>query len=522
MAPVDHWKTSFMAVLYPLYIQYKTRALARIAVFGSAENQAAKRVVQAREVVETNPVLNALGVKKPIRASDWGGLSFTLDRRGEVLMGNSMKAFGIGGQCQGWKFDLIIFDDVADVKNSSTDNLRKKLEYKFLREQINRLVEVPAYPLDKSRAISICTSLHEDDLNHKMYKGFEEGSSPHFEVVKRRAIYYEDEYDDAPEFVQVQIDRKKFTIKRTLASGEVESEPIGLLFPEKFPYPNLMEKKSKSKKFWAQNYLQEPLSDEDYTINIEWIEAAFDKTLILGPALWFDYLLPLGYVLYFVFDPAIVRTKAKAQKKNSDYWVMEARAYLKSKDHRVVVDYRRDRGARKWELLQEAISFYNLFKFRIPDNGRILVGQRTIPDPVWVVENNAAQDFLVQDMEDIFGKSFVRGVASTHVSKNDGFIGLPAVSYAYEQNAITLPAGNNRSLKHAERKRDEWSRYGQESRHDDVATCDLLAEFGLGRLRGKIKNIDPNILKVKTRGSRNFTGLMSTKDRYARRRNGTR
>lgn len=500
--PVDSWKTTFLAVIYPLYLMYLTQGLVRIGLFSDAEKLSKKRIVQARTVIENNSKLNSIGVRKPVRAHDWGETSFTVERPPErAISGSTMMAFGIGGQSQGHKFDVIILDDVVCQDNSSTEAKRKYIETKFRREVISRLTKRPPPPLKKTRAISICTAFNKEDLNHKLGRGFDEGNVPTFVEKRYKAIYEQEDIDEAPEFIKKQLREKRFLVKDADTN---EIRPIGLAFPKILPYKYLMKmKREQGAKFFAQNYQQIPLSDEDYTIPPEWITACFKPDLIMGPDLWFRGFSGKGFVLFFVFDTAIVRSKKEAEKRDTDFWVMEARAYSQKLDLRVIIDYRRGRGARKTELLNTAIDFYNTFLLS-KDTNRIVAGAPADIVPCWYIEDNIAQDYLVQDMEDIFGKSHVRGLRTTHISKNDGFIGLPAVSYAYERGAVMIPTGDARSQAFAKVLLEEATNYGQGIGHDDVFMCELINEQAIGKLRHVIKPLDSNLLGVKKRGARNF------------------
>lgn len=518
-APVDSWKSTILAVNYPLYLMYITEGLVRIGAFSAGEDLSKKRIIQCREAIEGNPRLQAIGVQRPARSSDWGETSFTVVRN-KVISGSTMKAFGIGGQSQGFKFDYISLDDVVSRDNSRTETNRKNLEEKFRREVISRLSQEPPPPLTRSRAVAIWTAFHKDDLNHKLGRGFESGNVPTFMERRYKAIYEESEIDEAPEFVKKQIRDGRYKV-RNPDTGEMRT--IGLVFPERLSYKRLMrEKNSQGPKYFAQNYLQVPATDEDYAINPEWIRSCFDPSHVMGPELWWNYFARRGFKLFLVLDPAVTRSKKQAQKKDRDYWVMEARCYSQQHDLRVILDYRRGRGILKRELLDETINFYNSFLGEKGDPTKIVAGAPARISPIWNVEDNSAQDWLVQDMEDIFGKSHVRGLLTTHISKNDGFIGLPAVSYAFETKKVLIPTGNARSLAYAELLCREAEDFGTGSGHDDIMDCQLINEQAIGKLRGVIKNLNPALLGFKKRGPRSFGNIPTPAQRYRSRARMTR
>lgn len=238
----------------------------------------------------------------------------------------------------------------------------------------------------------------------------------------------------------------------------------------------------------------------------------------MGPAAWFNSFVGKGFALYFVLDPSVARNKRQAEKKKTDFYVMEARCYSKKLDLRVILDFRRGRGIRKEALKQEAINFYNSFLSPPGDPTKRVAGMVSSVLPIWHVEDNAAQDYLVQDWEDTFGKSYVRGLTTTHISKNDGFVGFPAIQSAYEGGRVKILAGDNRSLGYARLKRDELCNFGVGGYKDDTVSADLISEQAIAKIRGPIKMLPNAALGFKSRGARNFRNIPTPRQRYRQRR----
>ncbi len=518
-APVDSWKSTIIATNYSLYLMYLTQGKVRIALISATENLSKDRLVQCRDTIENNPILNELGVRKPDskKIKDWGELSFTVEREETGIFGSTLEAYGVGGQIQGKKFDIIIMDDVVSIQNSSTHNNRKNIEKKYKREILTRVLEVPTEPLKASRILAVCTALNKEDLNQKLSTGFD-GEETSFICKKYRAIYEMSEYHEAPKFVQKQLKTGKYMVP----DGDIGQKPIGLLFPERLDYESLMKKKKKSgPTAFAQNYLQMPLADEDYTINPEWIHQCFDTSLTMGPALWHEKYSRLGYTLFFVLDPAVIDSKVEAEKKDSDYWNMEARCYHPGLDMRVILDFRRDRGRKKVEMIEMMKLFYISFLYTDPNPNEITVGQqhRSIL-PKLYVEQVAAQRYLVQDFQAIFGATRIKGVNTTYVSKKDGFVGLPAVQYAFEQAHVIIPCGDKRSSDYAKLLEQEAINFGHNWGHDDVMDCQLINEVAIGDIkqRNLITMLDNNKFGMPNRGPRNLRNVPTPRQRYASRR----
>jgi hypothetical protein len=512
-APVDSWKSTILAVDYPLYLMYLTNSLIRIGVFSEKEDLSVKRIIQARQAIESVKILGELGIKKPANPNDWGERSFTIDR-GTVISGSTMKAFGIEAATQGYKIDVGILDDVVSLANSSTEGNRRRLREKFRREVLSRLTQKPPAPLKASRFLSIGTSFHRDDLNHELGKGFEGSTIPPFKEFRFRAIYEESEKLSAPGFVQKQIEGKKFMVRDL---GDDNKRPIGLLFPEHHilgNYKKLMTKKDEQgSRFFSQNYLQVPISDEDMLIQMDWVIRALKPKMIMGPDLWLDILRHHGFILFFLMDPAIIRNKSEAKRKDSDYWVMEADAYNAKEDMRVIVDFRRSRGNSKQELLSISKDFYE--SFAVPNTGVITREDAARLPYKWYVEQVQAQDFLIQDMEEIFGKSFVRGLKTTYISKNDKMTGLPGVSLMYEKGGLWIPTGDERSMGYAKVVMEEATGYPSNTTHDDTFSVSLMREQAIAGLRSFTKILDPNSMHMPKAFQRTFS-VPSPSQRYSR------
>ncbi len=514
--PPDSGKSTFFGVNYPLYMMYRTKGHIRMGYFAEGLGLASRGVIQVRETVESNPIIQELGIKKPPgKPEDWGKNSFTVIRP-KSIAGSTMKAYGIGGSTQGIKIDLGILDDVVSLKNSSTPTNRKTLSDKFQREVDSRVTQEVPEPLEKARFLGICTACHIDDLNHVLARGFD-GEEPTYVEKRYKAYYTLEQYDEAPKFVQKQLDDKS-VIKKDDNDPDDPGEVIGLLCPERLPLSVLKKKMAGQTKFFQQNFMQEALSDDDYTISPALIAKCLSKDYVLGPELWKNDLINRGYTLYFVLDPAIKRSKLEAAKKDTDYWVFQARAYNQKEDKRFILDYIRDRGMSVEEAIALSRSFYDSFLVSLSHEPYLSTNAPTIPK--WFIEDVAAQDFLIQAFEAEFGPSFVMGLKTTHVSKQDGFIGLPAVQYVYERNGIVIPIGDKRSENFASILVDELSNFGNGiTKHDDVAMCELLSEQAIAQLyRRPAQPIDVKKLGLRTRGPRHYSKLPSPRERSRQQR----
>jgi hypothetical protein len=195
----------------------------------------------------------------------------------------------------------------------------------------------------------------------------------------------------------------------------------------------------------------------------------------------------------------VSRNKKEAEKRDTDYWVMQATAYNRALDMRAIIDYRRGRGTLKKDLLTTAREFYDSFAEEVSAGIFTFSSEKnTWLNPKWFIEDVAGQDFLVQDFETEFGPSNVIGISTTYVSKNSGLNGLPAVSLAFERIRYIIPVGDKRSHEYAIILRDEASEYLR-LKHDDVFMTQMIAEQALGQLGYRIRTGNPEKIGMPNR-----------------------
>jgi len=508
-APVDSWKSTMMGVTYPLYLMHLNCDI-RVGIISETETLSKRRIIQCRRIIEDNPELPLLGVEKPQRPSEWGEKSFTIVRN--TTVGDpTMRAYGVDGAIQGHKMDLGIFDDIVSIENSRTEASRDTIRDKVKKEVLSRLTKRPPPPLKASRFIAIGTAFHQDDLMHEFGKGFED-EEPVFKEIRRKAIYDESSYTEAPQFVQLQMDRKKYQITRkdhpsllnNLYPGDDGPVNVGVLFPEHLSLAQLEKEMKKGERFFRLNYLQEPLDDEMSFIEPAWVEACYKPNMVMGPHLW-HALKKHGFKLFFCLDPAVSRNKREAEKRDTDFWVMQACGYNEQLDMRAIFDFRRSRGTSKKNLIAGAREFYDSFMDPVTPGKIVMSSDLRMGKPKWFVENISAQDYLVQDFEVEFGKTCVFGINTQFVSKNSGLNGLPAVSLNFEKKAYMIPTGDTRSIGYAEILKKEASGY-LTVKHDDIFMVQFLMEQAITKLGYRVKSGNPNKIgmPVPARGFKNL------------------
>lgn len=171
-------------------------------------------------------------------ASPWSAEAFTIARPAEVI-GPSVAAFGIGAGSTGTRADLLVCDDVVDVRCLHSKAERDRAADYFANNLMNLLEP-------DGRFWGLFTPWHLDDLNARL---------------KRNAAY-----------------------AHFREAVGADLEPV---WPEKWPVEKLRARKEEiGSASFARGYRLVPISDEDTPIRAEWVrfwtEPADCDTVILA------------------------------------------------------------------------------------------------------------------------------------------------------------------------------------------------------------------------------------------------
>jgi hypothetical protein len=178
LAPYNHGKSQLMALALPLWLLGQNPNLI-ITMVSSAEDIAAKRLQKCRDYIKKSPEYQRifpwvkLDESKPNNAHS---LNVIQEGIGGAMTGSidySMAAYGYtSSEGQGSRSDVLIFDDVADQKNSRLSAaMRKGLLEMVQRQWLGRVdKKVPVRRRDRtiiSKGGIICvigTRFHQEDI----------------------------------------------------------------------------------------------------------------------------------------------------------------------------------------------------------------------------------------------------------------------------------------------------------------------------------------------------------------------
>jgi predicted phage terminase large subunit-like protein len=219
--PRDHGK-SVQACIRILWELGRQPAL-RVKIVCASEALAVERSRFLRDAIVRNPLVRLVfPTLRPFQP--WTATRFTIQRPAEII-GPSVTAFGVGAASTGARADLLVCDDIVDVRSihSAAERLRVST---YFRENLVNLLE------PSGRLWNLFTPWHVNDLNSELK------TNPEF-VHFRRGI----------------------------------DEQLTPIWPEKWPREKLEARRREIGEIsFARAYRLVPLSGAETPIKPEWIQ----------------------------------------------------------------------------------------------------------------------------------------------------------------------------------------------------------------------------------------------------------
>ncbi|HUR54005.1 MAG TPA: hypothetical protein VMZ71_07730, partial [Gemmataceae bacterium] len=155
--PRDHGK-SFQVCCRVLW-ELGCNAALRVKVVCATEAVAAERSRFLRDAIDNNPMVRHV-FPDLRRGSPWAAEAFAVDRPADVI-GPSVAAFGVGAGSTGTRADLLVCDDIVDVRALHSKAERGRTAAYF-QDNLMNLLE------PDGRFWGLCTPWHPDDLNARL------------------------------------------------------------------------------------------------------------------------------------------------------------------------------------------------------------------------------------------------------------------------------------------------------------------------------------------------------------------
>jgi len=412
LAPRGHAKSTWLSIIYPIWKIVNDRDI-KIIIVSDTGDQAEMFLRAIKDELEANECLiedfgefynkPKSGSPNVWKACDITVVRHTRSKEPTIVCGGS------GKRIVGRRADLIIVDDPLNDENTDSERQRRKT-LRWFRKTLT-----PILNPETGRIIVIGTRKHPDDLHAELGKN----------------------------------SRYRQFVFRAIEDGRA-------LWPERWPLSRLRrEKEEIGSLVFAQEYQNEPVSEETAFFRREWIERCTDNRLCLLDR--YDGDMPV----FTGWDLAIVADKSRAEEHDTDYTAGITIA-LGTDGTRHIIDIFRERGLTPAQTLDTIKERANRF-------GPSLI----------TIENNLFQSLYEQRL--ISETDLPVAGHTTTKEKMDIYRGVPSLSVLFENRKYRLPCGDERSSMLAGALTNELVGLGIEA-HDDLVMALWIAECGIRRM----------------------------------------
>ena len=462
LAPRFHAKSQCFTINYPLWEMYRNPNIRIIIVSANEDIAISFNRAIINNLENNHKLIDELGYLVPQYPKKWGEKAMII-KRDTMEKDPTIAAIGAGGKLISRRADIIIVDDLLDIDNARTKQMRHKTK-EWFENVLLPILE------DDGRLIIAGTAWYKDDLYDNLWKDSK------FDVrLKLKALIYDDgliknngevryvlPYNliDYPLALKMQS-----VISKRLATiyGLREKVKGGVLWEDKWSFAKLMKKKENmSSSSFMRQYLNEPVIEEEKVFNEKIIRKATDrgnnKTLLPQ---WDNLKPPEHYTSYGTLITSMGVDLAISKKESAANSAIAIWG-LNGKRERILLwlDYGR------WspdETKQRIIEAYHNFH------------------PVKIkVETVAFQDMMRQELEaeDIP----VEGFRTTAGRKFNPETGIAHIAMLMEQDKVIIPAAkaDKEGFERVRQLLFEMSTYTYDAHAGDVL---MASWFALDTLR---------------------------------------
>jgi hypothetical protein len=468
LAPRFHSKSTCFTINYPIWEIYRNPNI-RILIVSANEDIAISFNRAIINNLENNTALiDNFGYLVPQTPKKWGERAFIV-KRTTMEKDPTVAAIGAGGKLISRRADIIIVDDLLDINNARSNDMRKKT-LEWFENVLLPILE------DDGRLIIVGTSWYRNDLYDTLL------NDSNFDVrLKLKALIYDENviknegklryhlpYNplDFPLAQKIQ-EIMSMEIRRQWAMGKKLMS--GVLWEEKWSFEKLMKKKENmSNASFMRQYLNEPVVEEDKVFRESAIKNAIERgsQKSLLPE-WDNLHIPFLYNTYGHLVVAIGVDLAISKSKDA---ANSAIAVWGLNDKRERILLWLDYG--KWnpeETKQKIVDAYYAFH------------------PVKIrVETIAFQDMIRQELSDEIP---IEGFKTTASKKFNPETGIAHIAMLMEQNKIIIPSAkaNRESFNKVRQLLYEMSVYTYNTHAGDLLMASWFALDVLRDFDSKVK-----------------------------------
>jgi hypothetical protein len=384
-APRGHGKTS--QVVGRLIWELGKNHNLRVKIIGSSDDKAKEILGLARELISSSVRVHEVfpDLIVDTQRGDTQTKFFVL--RDIFQRDPSVEASGVLSTGAGGRADLLICDDVVDLKNAVINPAQ--------REQVIAAVKNTWFSLVAStgRIVWICTPYHVADATHDLK------NTGSFKVWWVPAIRYEYDYDE--EGLSIIDERTETIVKHKI-----------ILWPDKWSEEKLEAKRQElGERAFTRQYLLNAMSDEERTFPEYALSRSYDSSLAdIGDGVRDDWPTFGGVDLASALGKknaySCIWTIARCPADGRLYWKELWRQ--RTQFNTILDEIRHQCKKHKWRLAY--------------------------------VENNSFQQAVIDALEAEDKSIPVKGFTTGAYNKHHEEIGLPGLSVAFEKGCFAIPA----------------------------------------------------------------------------------
>jgi phage terminase large subunit-like protein len=398
-APRGHGKTIQIVCLVVWTLGHNPNT--RIKIIGSSDEKAKEILGLVKEMIESNEHVHEVfpDLKIDTKRGDTKGAFFVV--RNIPQRDPSVEAAGVLSGGAGGRADLLICDDVVDMKNAVINPAD--------REKVINVVKQTWFSLvaSKGRIVWICTPYHISDASHDL----KNNAQKIWHIWWTPAIEYEIQYTDEGD-VLLDENGKPVVHKR-------------VLWPTKWDEETLENKRAElGERAFTRQYLLNAMSDEERTFPDESLKKSLNFEIADIGELEGGEPIPDNWATYGGVDLGATMGKKSSW---SVIWTLAknpvgGKLYLK-------------------EIWRRRVTFARVVE-AIKDQFKRHLWRRVN------VENNAYQQAVVDALEADERSIPVKGFTTGASNKANEEIGLPGLNVAIEKGNFAFPAArmNKESL----------------------------------------------------------------------------
>lgn len=408
LCPPGHGKSQSFSVDYPIWEMIRARAMGTkdgwaCLLISKSDKMARAFLSQIKRELEQNIDLQvAFGRFKPESPELWKQDMITVEGF-PIRKEPTFITAGAGSQIYGWRVHLIIADDIVDSENSANPQQVEKLATWYADELMSRL--------DPGGVIAnVGTRFATFDLHGRLWRQKDDSGDPLWTPIIYKA---HDESRCTGDHCMEKTCKDKCIHDKPWPEGCV-------LWPAWFSYQQLRRRRSgqvTSARFeFVYNQVEVP--DEGALVKQEWIDACKNKNRLMWD-------IPRGARVCCTLDPS-----------PTEWAVAECWAYLPGEDKRYLVAVWRKRRV----MAPEYIALMRDWTVKIRQLGF---------DPMWIVEINAAQRWLLQSTEYMQLRNELGLTVTAHTTgrnKADPQYGIQCLGPAYEYGKVDIPWGDRPTM----------------------------------------------------------------------------